>query len=55
MPTDRVSNLLDDIRLLDSGRFELVQALREVVLDLNPSISEEVKYGGLLFSAEKPF
>ena len=55
MPADRISRLLEDIRLLDAGHFELVQALRGVILDLNPSISEEVKYGGLLFSLGKPF
>jgi len=55
MPADRISRLLEDIRLLDAGRFELVQSLRELILNLDPSISEEVKYGGLLFSAGKPF
>ncbi|NMF91521.1 DUF1801 domain-containing protein [Aromatoleum petrolei] len=55
MPADRISKLLEDIRLLDSERFEIVQALRKIVLGLAPSISEEVKYGGILFSAEKPF
>ena len=55
MATDRISKLLEDIRLLDSERFELVQALRKLVLGLAPSISEEVKYGGIMFSDEKPF
>lgn len=55
MPADRISKLLEDIRLLDSERFELVQALRKIILGLDSSVSEEVKYGGLLFSAEKPF
>ena len=55
MTADRISKLLEDIRLLDGGRFELVQALREIILGLDSSISEEVKYGGFLFSAEKPF
>lgn len=55
MPADRISKLLEDIRLLDYERFELVQALRNIILGLVPSISEEVKYGGILFSAEKPF
>ena len=55
MPADRISKLLEDIRLLDQARFELVQSLREIILGLTPSISEEVKYGGILFSAEKPF
>jgi hypothetical protein len=55
MSAERIAKLLEDIRLLDSGRFELVQALREIILDLDSSISEEVKYGGFLFSAEKQF
>lgn len=55
MPADRISILLEDIRLLDQSRFELVQSLREIILGLAPSISEEVKYGGILFSAGQPF
>lgn len=55
MPNDRISQLLDDIRLLDPERFELVQALRKIILALDASITEEVKYGGILFSVEKPF
>ena len=55
MANDRISKLLEDIRLLDPERFEFVQALRKIILGLDPSVSEEVKYGGFLFSAEKPF
>ncbi len=55
MSADRISTLLEDIRLIDSGRFALVHALRELILGLDSSISEEVKYGGFLFSAKKPF
>lgn len=55
MTTDRVEKLLEDIRLLDEERFELVQALRKLVLGLDASVSEEVKYGGILFSAGKSF
>jgi len=45
MPANRISKLLEDIRLLDPERFELVQALRKIILGLDSSISEEVKYG----------
>lgn len=55
MPTDRISQFLEDIRLLNPARFELVQSLREIILGLTSSITEEVKYGGLLFSAGQPF
>ncbi|MDN3575828.1 DUF1801 domain-containing protein [Chitinimonas viridis] len=55
MSTDRVAKLLDDIRALDEARYTLVQTLREAVLSLGVGVTEEVKYGGLLFSAGKPF
>lgn len=55
MPTPRITQLLEDIRSLDEDRYALVQALRGHILDLGPSVSEEVKYGGLLFSAVTPF
>lgn len=55
MTTPRVASLLEDIRRLSEDRFALVQALRQLVLGLDPCVSEEVKYGGLLFSAGKPF
>ncbi len=32
-----------------------MQSLRKEVLGLDESISEEVKYGGILFSSDKPF
>jgi len=54
MSTDRVAKLLEDIRLLSDDRFKLVQSLRKQVLDLE-GVSEEVKYGGILFVADKPF
>lgn len=52
---DRVTRLLEDIRAHDADRFTLVQALREAVLGLDASVTEEVKYGGILFGASKPF
>lgn len=55
MPADRISKLLEDIRFLDQDRFELVQSLREIILGLAPTITEEVKYGGILFAAGQPF
>lgn len=55
MGADRVAQLLADISLLDPGRCALVQALREIILGLDACITEEVKYGGFLFSVGKPF
>lgn len=55
MPSERVTKLLEDIRFLDEGRHALVQELRGMILGVGSSVSEEVKYGGLLFSSDKPF
>lgn len=55
MTNQRITALLDDLRLLDPQRYELVQALRKQILDLDSSVTEEVKYGGILFSTQQAF
>ncbi|MEI6758749.1 MAG: DUF1801 domain-containing protein [Chlorobium sp.] len=55
MTSDRISNFLEALCIFGEERYNLVQSLREEVLGLNDSISEEVKYGGILFTAKKPF
>ena len=55
MLSERVEKLLHDIRLIDEDRHALVQSLRELILYVDRSISEEVKYGGLLYSSGAPF
>jgi hypothetical protein len=54
MTSERISKLLEDICLLSEDRYKLVQSLRKLILGLD-GISEEVKYGGILFGAGKPF
>ena len=55
MTSDRITKFLDDIRLLDEDRYQLVQALREQALGLKGVIVEEIKYGGILFAEDKHF
>jgi hypothetical protein len=55
MTTDRIAKLLEDIRLVNEDHFELIQALRKLILGFGDAVAEEVKYGGLLFFAGKPF
>jgi hypothetical protein len=55
LKTDPVEALLEDIRLLDEDRFQLMLSLRRLILSVDPSITHMVKYGGLLFSAGSPF
>lgn len=54
-PISRVTALLRDIQQLNPSRHDLLQALRSQILALAPDIREEVKYGGILFAADKPF
>lgn len=55
MTSQRISAFLEALCIHGEERYELVQALRDAVLGLDDSITAEIKYGGLLFSAGKPF
>ncbi|NVD42232.1 DUF1801 domain-containing protein [Ensifer sp. HO-A22] len=55
MMEKRVEAFLADIRDRGDNQFAIVSALREIVLASGSDISEEIKYGGLLFSAARPF
>jgi hypothetical protein len=54
-PAERVARWLDDLQMVSAERHALVQALRQAALASEPDVTEEVKYGGLLFSAAQPF
>ena len=55
MGTKSVQALMDDIRLLGDEQFALVESVRALVKKTLPSVSEEVKYGGILFTSGVSF
>lgn len=55
MNQSRVENLLQDLNVINSANYEMVQSVRKMVLGLGADVSEEVKYGGILFSATNSF
>lgn len=55
MATKSVQELLDDIRLLGNEQRSLVESVRDLVKKTIPSVTEEVKYGGIIFSSGVPF
>lgn len=55
MNSPKITKYLEDVRLLGEDRLKLVLALRAEVLSLNDSISEEIKYGGILFASDQAF
>jgi len=50
-----VQTLLEDIRSLGAMQFEVVEAVRALVKSSLPSVQEEVKYGGILFTSDISF
>jgi hypothetical protein len=55
MATKSVQELLDDIRLLGDEQLSLTESVRKLVKQTIPSVTEEVKYGGLLFASGVQF
>lgn len=52
---NRVENLLEDLRQHRGALFPIVTRLRAMVLASGPAITEEVKYGGILFASRTGF
>lgn len=52
MNQPRNQALLNDIRLTSEAHFQLVSRLRELIQKAVPGATDEVKYGGFLFSAD---
>ena len=55
MAIKSVEALLEDVRLLSEERYETVQVVRALAKKVIKPLSEEVKYGGILFSSGVAF
>ena len=55
MATKSVDALVDDLRMLGEERHATVEAVRSLVAKSFATVSEEVKYGGILFASEIQF
>ncbi len=55
MATKSVQSLVEDIRLLSEINHDIVEAVRALVKKTFDASSEEVKYGGILFSSGVQF
>jgi hypothetical protein len=55
MKNDRVAALLQDLSLVNESNYALVQAVRKLALGVGKDVTEEVKYGGILFSGSQAF
>ena len=55
MAKQSIQDLLDDVRLLGEEQFSLLESVRALVKQTIPAVTEEVKYGGIMFSSGQPF
>ncbi len=55
MTDSRIENLLQDIRLSNEHNYQVICAARDLIMKTVKGMSQEVKYGGILFTLETPF
>jgi len=46
---------LKELKTHRTEQYKVVAAIRELIFRFDKSVNEEIKYGGLLYSQEKPF
>ncbi len=51
----KVQEFLEDIYMMDQGKFGILENLRQIVFSIYPETSERMMYGGIMFSAEADF
>ena len=51
----KVQNFLDDVLMIDSEKYEIMQKLRKIVFSIFPKTEERMMYGGIMFSIEEDF
>lgn len=54
MNPEAVDDFLNGLQRSDAERWALVERLRQLIHTAGPRLREEVRYGGLLFSARSP-
>ncbi len=55
MATKSVQTLIDDIRSVSELNYDMIEAVRALVKKTFKDATEEVKYGGILFSSKVQF
>ncbi|MCF6262488.1 MAG: DUF1801 domain-containing protein [Xanthomonadales bacterium] len=47
---DRINKFLADLQLISADKLEVIEHVRKTFLSANDKITEEIKYGGLVFA-----
>ncbi len=51
----KVQEFLEDVLMIDSEKYEIMEKLRKIVFATYPKVSERMMYGGIMFSLEDDF
>jgi len=54
-PNNNIDKFLEELKLKDFEKYELLTRLRNIVLKVYPNVTEIIKYGGIIFSLEDSF
>jgi hypothetical protein len=47
---EKVNKFLDDLQSISSNKLELIETIRKIFLNANGDLTEDIKYGGLVFN-----
>ncbi len=47
---EKVNKFLDDLQSISSDKLELIKTIRKIFLNANSDLTEDIKYGGLVFN-----
>ena len=50
-----VQRFLEELKRFDSKKFKIVEDARKIVFEIYPDVTEQIKYGGILFTLERDF
>lgn len=48
--SDKVCKFMDDLSSVSPDKFEIIKPIRKIFLSANKELTEDIKYGGLVFS-----
>ena len=52
---EKVQSFLEEIRMIDFNKFEMLQDLRKIVFSNYKNVKERMMYGGIMFSLAEDF
>ena len=46
----RVNSFIEDLQLVSADKYNIIQGIRKIFLKANKNITEDIKYGGIVFN-----